>query len=462
MPGKCIILLLDGTWNDADLGGSDTNIVRLRQIIARSLDRKSAPTPQVASALTTSSDQKLVTPRTFQNVEHLVFYERGVGTGPFLDRIKGGSFGDGLAGNIRRAYKFLSFYYQPGDHVFIFGFSRGAYTARSLVGYISAAGLLRREKCTPKLESKAWDYYRTAPNDRMPGIWTELTPSMNDRDELKIDCLGVFDTVGALGVPLPAFYRVNRERYEFHNVELSSITKVNLHAIAMDEHREPFGATIWRKPKFKSFATCTEQVWFAGAHSDVGGGYIDEEDRLTKHPQALDDLTLDWMLKRLTFYFPDFPFVASCWKAIESKWATASQHEARTGFYKLIPRALRSIANCRVPTKSWRYEREVSRNRHDETIGEMIHVSVIERLGTPIPGRFRTRQYEPRNFVNMLDAVKSTYAMPEQSTKDEIALQIVGWDGKPLDPKVENDRLLAAQVVNAAAQRLAQNGLHGG
>jgi hypothetical protein len=77
----------------------------------------------------------------------------------------------------------------------------------------------------------------------------------------------------------------------------------------------------------------------------------------------------------------------------------------------------------------------------------MIHVSVIERLGTPIPGRFRTRQYEPRNFVNMLDAVKSTYAMPEQSTKDEIALQIVGWDGKPLDPKVENDRLLAAQVV---------------
>ena len=160
---------------------------------------------------------------------------------PFLDRIKGGSFGDGLAGNIRRAYKFLSFYYQPGDHVFIFGFSRGAYTARSLVGYISAAGLLRREKCTPKLESKTLDYYRTAPNDRMPGIWTELTPSMNDRDELKIDCLGVFDTVGALGVPLPAFYRVNRERYEFHNVELSSITKVNLHAIAMDEHREPFG-----------------------------------------------------------------------------------------------------------------------------------------------------------------------------------------------------------------------------
>jgi uncharacterized protein (DUF2235 family) len=128
---KCIILLLDGTWNDADLGARDTNIVRLREIIARSLDAKSTLTPPSINPLTTNSNQKLVTGRTFQDIEHYVFYERGVGTGPLLDRIKGGSFGDGLAGNIRRAYKFLSFSYQPGDHIFIFGFSRGAYTARS-------------------------------------------------------------------------------------------------------------------------------------------------------------------------------------------------------------------------------------------------------------------------------------------------------------------------------------------
>ncbi|HET7384917.1 MAG TPA: DUF2235 domain-containing protein, partial [Pseudolabrys sp.] len=254
-----------------------------------------------------------------------MFYERGVGTGPLLDRIKGGSFGDGLAGNIRRAYKFLSYYYEKGDQVFIFGFSRGAYTARSLVGYIAAAGLLTREKCTPELESKPWDYYRTAPNDRTPGIWAELTSSVNDRNELRIDCLGVFDTVGALGVPLPQFYRINRDRYEFHNVELSSITNVNLHAVAIDEHREPFEATIWRKPKFKSFATVTEQVWFAGAHADIGGGYINEEDRLQKHPRALDDLTLDWMFKRLINYFPDFPFNASCWKMVAPDWAESLQ-----------------------------------------------------------------------------------------------------------------------------------------
>ena len=176
MAAKRIIMLLDGTWNDADLSASDTNIVRMREIIARSLDIKSALIPQGTNALTSNSDQKVVTGRTFQDVEHLIFYERGVGTGPLLDRIKGGSFGDGLAGNIRRAYKFLSFHYEKGDQVFIFGFSRGAYTARSLVGYVAAAGLLKREKCTPDLKSKAWEYYRTVPYDRMPGIWAELTP----------------------------------------------------------------------------------------------------------------------------------------------------------------------------------------------------------------------------------------------------------------------------------------------
>ena len=454
MVAKRIVLLLDGTWNDADLGASDTNIVRMREIIARSLDVKSAIIPQGTNALTASSDQKVVAGRTYQDLEHLVFYERGVGTGPLLDRIKGGSFGDGLAGNIRRAYKFLSFYYETGDQVFIFGFSRGAYTARSLVGYVASAGLLKRDECTPELESKAWNYYRTAPNDRMPGIWTELTPLVNDRNELRIDCLGVFDTVGALGVPLPEFYRINRSRYEFHNVELSSITNVNLHAVAIDEHREPFEATIWRKPKFKSFATITEQVWFAGAHADIGGGYIDEEDRLQKHPQALDDLTLDWMFKRLIAYFPDFPFNASCWKLITPDWAGASQHEPRKDIYKLMRRALRSIANHRVPIKPWRYEIEVSRNRHDETIGEMIHASAIERLGQPVRGIPWRRKYEPRNLVSILDAIKNTYGMSENSETLDGNIRIVGWDGKPLDPTVDTDRLLASQFLNAATQRL--------
>jgi hypothetical protein len=264
----------------------------------------------------------------------------------------------------------------------------------------------------------------------------------------------VFDTAGALGVPLPQFYRVNRERYEFHNVELSSITNVNLHALAIDEHREPFEATIWRKPKFKSYATVTEQVWFAGAHADIGGGYIDEEDRVVMHPNALDDLSLDWMFKRVIHYFLDFPFDASCWKTIAPDWAGGLQHEPRKGIYRLMRRALRSIANHRAPIKPWQYEREVSRNRHDETISEMIHASAIERLGQPIYGKLWRGKYSPQNLLNLLDVVKSTYGMSEVKTKPKSSIRIVGWDGNPLDPSVDTDRVSARQLLRLATQRL--------
>lgn len=275
---KRIILLLDGTWNDAEFGATDTNIVRLRDIIDRSLDKSSPPVSSDNKSLASSPEEKIVKGRTFGGrLEHIVFYERGVGTGPFLDRFRGGVFGAGLANNIRGAYKFLSFHYQPGDQIFVFGFSRGSYTARSLVGYIAAAGLLRRDCCTTELESKSWYFYRTPPQDRMPATWTELQKSVYDPEKFQIECVAVFDTVGALGIPLSALSRANRQHYEFHDVELSPIVKVSLHALAIDEHRQPFQATVWRKPKFKRSSTVTEQVWFAGAHADIGGGYLDQE-----------------------------------------------------------------------------------------------------------------------------------------------------------------------------------------
>lgn len=134
---KQIILLLDGTWNDADEDDCDTNIVRIRELINHSLEN--APVTASSSGFAESrkfkADQKL----------RLVYYERGVGTGPPWDQFAGGVFGAGLSENVRRAYRFLSWYYEPADEIFVFGFSRGAYTARSLIGLIGCAGLLRRE-----------------------------------------------------------------------------------------------------------------------------------------------------------------------------------------------------------------------------------------------------------------------------------------------------------------------------
>ncbi len=308
---KRIILLLDGTWNDSDFGAQDTNIVRIREIIARTLwaenDDASASAAPTASIATPDASAGLVTPKTYADMDNIVFYERGVGTGAFLNRFFGGALGKGLGKNIRRAYKFLSFHYQFGDQVFIFGFSRGAFTARSLVGYIHAAGLLKRDDCTPELEQRAWEFYRTSPNDRLPGIWSSLTPVVHDRGALRVSCLGVFDTVGSLGVPFSQFRVFNRDTYEFHDVELCALVDVNLHAMAIDEQRQPFEPTLWRRSKFKKFNTVVEQVWFPGAHADIGGGYIDEEARDRNRLDALDDLPLDWMLKRVKHHFPDFP-----------------------------------------------------------------------------------------------------------------------------------------------------------
>ena len=198
---KRIILLLDGTWNDEDFGTADTNIVRLQEIIAKTLykqeENKSKPPTVVEGDIVRPLNDEF-------NFDNIVLYQRGVGTS-WRDRYSGGVFGDGLDGKIRSAYEFLSFHYEPTAQIFIFGFSRGSFTARSLVGYIAAAGLLKRENCTPENERKAWDFYRTVPGRRLPGVWSELQKLMHPLDKFQIECLGVFDTVGALGIPLARF-----------------------------------------------------------------------------------------------------------------------------------------------------------------------------------------------------------------------------------------------------------------
>lgn len=454
MPAKRIILLLDGTWNDAASGNFDTNIVRLQSIIAKSL-AKSATSATFDPA--SRASQKVV--RGYMSnpglsdtgLENIVFYQRGVGTGAF-DRFAGGVFGWGVPGNVKRAYKFLSYHYKDGDQIFVFGFSRGAYTARSLIGYIFATGLLTRDNCTPKNELLAWKYYRTNLNDRLPGVWTELTPFVHDRETFRVNCVGVFDTVGANGVPSKWWWRFNRALNEFHNVDLSSITNVNLHAIALDEHRVPFEAAVWRKPKFKQFDTRTEQVWFPGAHADIGGGYIDEEKRESKYPIALDDITLDWMLKRVSAYFPDFPFDPSVWKTIDNQWLVAKRHESRKSIYRLAPYALRSIGNYPVGHIVFR-ERNVGRDRHADPIAEMIHISALERLGEKcLTGDWKHR-YRPKNLLQILSVIEATYG----GAKGPMAgpeIRVVNRKGEVFDPKDPSDQAKVKETIARALKRL--------
>jgi len=142
--------------------------------------------------------------------ENVIYYQRGIGTGTF-DRVPGGAIGLGLERNIRRSYRFLAQHYSHGDRIFIFGFSRGAYTARSLVGLVSTVGLLKSEFCTPNIEAATWDYYRRRPADRHSGIKTLIDRYTHPSSEMAISCLAIFDTVGALGIPLHGFWKFNRE-----------------------------------------------------------------------------------------------------------------------------------------------------------------------------------------------------------------------------------------------------------
>ena len=447
MAAKRIILLLDGTWNDQDFGSSDTNIVRLQQIIAKTLG--AAPSAPEKASREPSAPRKLVEGFTTDaGLENIVFYERGVGTGAG-DRFRGGILGEGLDGNVRRAYKFLSFWYEEEDQVFIFGFSRGAFTARSLAGYIAAAGLLRRELCTAPNEAIAWNFYRTDPNDRLPGVWAELTGLVHDREKLHLDCVGVFDTVGALGIPAPWFDVRNRDRFAFHNVELSSITKVNLQAIALDEHRSSFQAAIWRKPKFKKFHTITEQVWFPGAHADIGGSYIDETTRAKDHPQALDDITLDWMIKRVRAHFPGFPLDPSAWKDVGSPWAAADQHEPRQGAYRLEDFAFRSINNLPLDGLA-RGQCNVCWDRHADPIGEMVHISALERLGKTVNVEGRSAPYAPANLLQAIKDIKATYRRDRDAPPPRREIRVVNWSGRELEPLQAYDQTVVGQLLSEA------------
>jgi hypothetical protein len=234
---------------------------------------------------------------------------------------------------------------------------------------------------------------------------------------------------------------------------LSSITRVNLHALAIDEHREPFRAAIWRKPRFKAYTSVTEQVWFPGAHADIGGGYIPYGARGTKDLAALDDISLDWMLRRLRRHFPEFPVKSKELRDPSSGTGIAQQHEPRNRVYRLKPFALRSIANYPVPVS--RNQLCVSFDRRAMPTGEMVHISALERLGKPVPVEGKARPYEPQNLLAVLRHIQATYSGCK-TLRGSTDIPVVDWSGEVLEPgeQVAGERVL--DVLQCAARRSAR------
>jgi uncharacterized protein (DUF2235 family) len=263
-----LVLCCDGTWNTPDQESRDgqptpTNVTRIAQAVADHDER---------------------------GREQRVFYDRGVGTGGALDRITGGAFGLGVAKNVRDTYRYLVDTFEPGDEIFFIGFSRGAFTARSTAGFVRNCGILRRPYAD-RLD-EAFALYRARDEARRPGGTEAALFRRSFSHETRIRFIGVFDTVGALGVPVTGARLTGllNRRSRFHDTDLSSRVDGAFQALAMNERRRPFVPAIWTRPAGPDpgrAAQELEQVWFTGVHSDVGGGYEDAD---------LADIALLWMV----------------------------------------------------------------------------------------------------------------------------------------------------------------------
>ena len=214
----------------------------------------------------------------------IAFYDRGLGTG--WRKVTGNGAGMGISRNIQECYQFIFENYEAGDRIYLFGFSRGAATIRSLSGFIHLFGILPESR--QELIGKAYEIYRIAGREqriREAGSFIRRHHTMWCR----IKFLGVWDTVAALGVPfkwiddivecIPSF------KHRFHDLQLSESVENACHALALDDERLTFRPTLWQ-PDIKPWQTM-KQVWFCGMHTDVGGGYRE---------QQLSDISLAWML----------------------------------------------------------------------------------------------------------------------------------------------------------------------
>lgn len=264
---KRIALFLDGTWNNVQ---DNTNVWRLKCLCT-------------------------------QSSEQLIYYSAGVGT-QSGEHLSGGMFGIGINEEVTSAYEWLLEHYESNAQIFIFGFSRGAFTARSLAGFISKCGLLKAG--SPVSLKQLYERYRKGTAQSVRALGRVAATELSQEDQwikeysraIPIWFQGVWDTVGALGVPLPCIPKVSRADFAFLETDLRINYTHAYHALAIDEHREAFTPTLWTKVTPKVGDTYqprtidkVEQRWFVGAHANVGGGY--EDDLLAQIP-------LGWLMNK--------------------------------------------------------------------------------------------------------------------------------------------------------------------
>ena len=326
-PPRRLVVCCDGTWNSADGGEAASNVVRMA---------------------------RCVKPTASNGAAQIVYYHPGVGTGNRLDQLIGGTTGVGLARNVRDAYAFIVNNYVAGDEIFLFGFSRGAYTARSISGLIDTIGLLRERDMGGFLD--AWAFYRMPEpqKERHRGAFEQRFQGR--ATNVPIRCIGVWDTVGALGIPPNRVFgrlQVCRANYRFLSVKLCPAVEHAFQALAIDEQRQAFGPAVWQRDPTAPSSQIVRQVWFAGVHSDVGGGYA-------QHGAA--DLSFLWMAAQVWELLDLDPDGVQAELDKSQDYDRATLHQSLSGLFRLFGRAVH--------------------RRLDTGANEAVHQSVLDRIGT--------------------------------------------------------------------------------
>lgn len=322
--GKNIILLSDGTGNGA-AKRNKTNVWRLYDAL------------------------------DLQGRKQVACYDDGVGSQEFLPlKLLGGVFGWGLKRNVQELYMFLCHNYEPGDRIYLFGFSRGAYTVRLLAGMIAFCGVYADcsdEEQLKRVTKEHYNAFRSQFTEGMLTQWVRKYTGKTESAPMKyypdITFMGVWDTVDAYGLPFDGLARFwDRYIYPiyFPDRKLSSRVKKACHALSVDDERKTFHPLLWDESE-ETDPSRIEQVWFPGVHSDVGGGYP---------RSSLALVSLDWMLARVAAQaekedIPGLYFIQQCREEIRAhaNWH-GPQHDSRAlagVYYRYSPRDIERLCS---------------------------------------------------------------------------------------------------------------------
>ena len=390
---KNIVVLSDGTGQEGGKG-HDTNVYKLLRMLEDRTERQ------------------------------IVFYDQGIGTeGRKFSSNVGGA---GFSKNILQCYQFIYENYFAGDKIYLFGFSRGAATVRSLANFIHFFGILPKSR--PELIERAYAIYKT-------GSKKKGTESLNEEADkfvrqhpnqwASIEFLGVWDTVPALGLPGVVIDTIinliPQWKHRYHDFTLHPSVRNAYHALSIDDDRKWFHPTIWEA--CNTDYQKVEQVWFSGSHTDVGGGF--------REP-GLSDITLEWMVQKAVAHGIKLHLrTKKYWNFCIAPDPTDIWHPPRTGTRKIYPGMKR-----------------VWSENAQKTFGvPVIHASVLDRAMRVegyepwIINEFPEHKVEPWNAIFEYEG-KTMSIRDYDEAMGKVNLELNEGEIKILKPDDDRDKLL--------------------